>query len=111
MPSSIQFSFSDTATTETCTLSLHDALPISIPNDVVVPYWVSSPVVVPKAPGPSSEEDTSELKSLRTLARSLLNEKNHCPATVLLGMTAGIPAAVGPPKFAASASLILPARI
>src|SRR5229473_7784391 len=64
------FFFNDTATTEIYTLSLHDALPISIWG------WPS----VCSLPGSSSprwrsEEHTSELQSLAYLVCRLLLEK------------------------------------
>src|SRR5213594_5122815 len=59
------FFFNDTATTEIYTsvhtLSLHDALPISLPTA----SWPGTPGP-PSASGPRSEEHTSELQS-RTL--------------------------------------------
>src|SRR5215469_18615837 len=65
------FFFNDTATTEIYTLSLHDALPISLRADL------------PRAPHPHrrdphegrSEEHTSELQSRRDLVCRLLLEK------------------------------------
>src|SRR5438045_8870612 len=73
------FSFSDTATPEIYTLSLHDALPIS--------GGLGGPIGVPPAPHGDhrpdrlddtegrSEEHTSELQSLRHLVCRLLLEK------------------------------------
>src|SRR2546425_8953066 len=69
------FFFNDTATTEIYTLSLHDALPISI---------VSSPRIFANlvarrrhevGEDPRSEEHTSELQSLAYLVCRLLLEK------------------------------------
>src|SRR5947207_11172510 len=70
------FFFSDPATTEIYTLSLHDALPIC-------PRWLSvsagspgsgaAPALVP--PTPRSEEHTSELQSHSDLVCRLLLEK------------------------------------
>ena len=79
------FFFNDTATTEIYTLSLHDALPISMSN-----IEIASPadrIIVPlDVPGydaaialldrlPRSEEHTSELQSLTNLVCRLLLEK------------------------------------
>src|SRR5450432_4927416 len=67
------FFFNDTATTEIYTLSLHDALPISI--------WpiASSPAAPARATPPRamarSEEHTSELQSRSDLVCRLLLEK------------------------------------
>src|SRR5215211_9539895 len=68
------FFFNDTATTEIYTLSLHDALPTSVP--ALAPpaaKWCS------RAPsrgcGPRSEEHTSELQSHSDLVCRLLLEK------------------------------------
>src|SRR5438093_13779674 len=85
------FFFNDTATTEIYTLSLHDALPISVPPEVVsglrVPVQspgrrrsgesgrgrsASSP---PAGRSGRSEEHTSELQSLTNLVCRLLLEK------------------------------------
>src|SRR6266481_9403895 len=64
------FFFNDTATTEIYTLSLHDALPISV--------WSSRPPTpctpAPRS-GPRSEEHTSELQSQFHLVCRLLLEK------------------------------------
>src|SRR5471030_3520870 len=64
------FFFNDTATTEIYTLSLHDALPISIEARMCLR---ESPW--PFSPGIRSEEHTSELQSLRHLVCRLLLEK------------------------------------
>src|SRR4249920_4191526 len=73
--SSFFFFFNDTATTEIYTLSLHDALPISLPSP-------SRPV--PRPGGTSldqaegrSEEHTSELQSRPHLVCRLLLEKKN----------------------------------
>src|SRR2546430_6985923 len=69
------FFFNDTATTEIYTLSLHDALPISVPKGVAV---VVVPPRVQTAISPSvhrSEEHTSELQSQSNLVCRLLLEK------------------------------------
>src|SRR3712207_8246829 len=96
------FFFNDTATTEIYTLSLHDALPISVPGRVRrgracsnprrteargarAPRWPGgapclSPVRSPPgrsgSPAPRSEEHTSELQSRQYLVCRLLLEKN-----------------------------------
>src|SRR5258705_8294911 len=73
------FFFNDTATTEIYTLSLHDALPISIG----LPSFPRAARLTPPArlPDPGrSEEHTSELQSLRHLVcRLLLEKKNKRP--------------------------------
>src|SRR3712207_9227109 len=90
----IFFFFNDTATTEIYTLSLHDALPISVEvglplvEHVQVPLAVrrlarprraaehALPVVRRLAPArPRSEEHTSELQSRQYLVCRLLLEK------------------------------------
>src|SRR5260370_37443722 len=91
------FFFNDTATTEIYTLSLHDALPISLvtsPQMIVIAINVKpSPgpgpahvhvtilggISVPKCPqGSRSEEHTSELQShLNLVCRLLLEKKNY----------------------------------
>src|ERR1041384_8788656 len=73
------FFFNDTATTEIYTLSLHDALPISVmPEPWVIPKEREAPheFAVER-----SEEHTSELQSLAYLVCRLLLEKKttHCP--------------------------------
>src|SRR5262247_3055268 len=71
------FFFNDTATTETYTLSLHDALPISCARSARPTRPASPTTSGPSAPGPMarSEEHTSELQSLRHLVCRLLLEK------------------------------------
>src|SRR5438477_5171162 len=82
------FFFSDTATTEIYTLSLHDALPISTalePGDVLVapitdPSWTplfvpAAGVIVDVGAPLRSEEHTSELQSHVNLVCRLLLEK------------------------------------
>src|SRR2546427_12993463 len=76
---SLFFFFNDTATTEIYTLSLHDALPISMatadPMRNVSPTLTapsSNPVVVKFS---RSEEHTSELQSQSNLVCRLLLEK------------------------------------
>src|SRR5687767_15758102 len=73
------FFFNDTATTEIYTLSLHDALPISVPSAFAITrvrrgrpqaaYSNRKPRIV------RSEEHTSELQSLAYLVCRLLLEK------------------------------------
>src|SRR5256885_15449818 len=85
------FFFNDTATTEIYTLSLHDALPISLFTDFTavntgVPrshalrfYCENTPNAAGYAPNPAgasrSEEHTSELQSPCNLVCRLLLEK------------------------------------
>src|SRR5690349_25042898 len=65
------FFFNDTATTEIYTLSLHDALPISVGRacDEAGFLWYEDPM------RDRSEEHTSELQSRRDLVCRLLLEK------------------------------------
>src|SRR2546425_8641045 len=85
------FFFNDTATTEIYTLSLHDALPISVELDLVEDHHRGEPVRLgddqkavehPEVRPLSgrSEEHTSELQSLAYLVCRLLLEKkkNAC---------------------------------
>src|SRR3712207_8068183 len=89
------FFFNDTATTEIYTLSLHDALPISIPwssryacnsaicsfvtstssREVAICSTVRTPLSWPSAISGRSEEHTSELQSRQYLVCRLLLEK------------------------------------
>src|SRR2546425_13065375 len=85
----IFFFFNDTATTEIYTLSLHDALPISVAGPAGVPAGDRRDTgigpagmggrarhdVVPVRPRTRSEEHTSELQSLAYLVCRLLLEK------------------------------------
>src|SRR5947199_6596227 len=85
----IHFFFNDAATTETYTLSLHDALPISslACSSCACPTRCSSTATVRSIPSRTpissptlrsalrSEEHTSELQSLRHLVCRLLLEK------------------------------------
>src|SRR2546430_13061193 len=83
----VVFFFNDTATTEIYTLSLHDALPISLQSGDSVVTQV--PRRQPRAPHqavsrrralPRSEEHTSELQSQSNLVcRLLLEKKNTSP--------------------------------
>src|SRR5258707_11635568 len=84
----IVFFFNDTATTEIYTLSLHDALPISLVRAAVVgstqpqvlPFWMESAIKM----GTKflriarSEEHTSELQSRQYLVCRLLLEIKNC---------------------------------
>src|SRR5205809_8131046 len=80
------FFFNDTATTEIYTLSLHDALPISIPLP-----WRRDDDVPKERPGAPfdhrssrSEEHTSELQSrLHLVCRLLLEKKKNINANLL----------------------------
>src|ERR1019366_3461301 len=67
------FFFNDTATTEIYTLSLHDALPISLPWFIVMicGIWFTTLAEAKRR----SEEHTSELQSLTNLVCRLLLEK------------------------------------
>src|SRR5258705_10136630 len=70
------FFFNDTATTEIYTLSLHDALPISLPRGLR--FLRAARRLGQRAAGSRevrSEEHTSELQSLRHLVCRLLLEK------------------------------------
>src|SRR5687767_15957350 len=73
------FFFNDTATTEIYTLSLHDALPISLSNGcrhVTVRRKSTCPTALSITGwGLRSEEHTSELQSLAYLVCRLLLEK------------------------------------
>src|SRR5437016_8079998 len=79
------FFFNDTATTEIYTLSLHDALPISMmPTAAAAFIAVSSctsprsrPATTPRSSRSRSEEHTSELQSLTNLVCRLLLEKKN----------------------------------
>src|SRR5216684_8719952 len=75
------FFFNDTATTEIYTLSLHDALPITLsrPNAVrsTLRAAIPAPIASTASPAiqPRSEEHTSELQSRLHLVCRLLLEK------------------------------------
>src|SRR6185437_5041414 len=73
-PAAVFFFFNDTATTEIYTLSLHDALPISVPG-VGVALRVFSILLALAGTWARSEEHTSELQSLAYLVCRLLLEK------------------------------------
>src|SRR3954463_16837390 len=93
------FFFNDTATTEIYTLSLHDALPISL-ND-----WTrscSSMVMMPSAAASRrSEEHTSELQSHDNLVCRLLLEKKEEKTDEVTASRLGL---VQPPRDGTSAS-------
>src|SRR3712207_7309521 len=90
MSTDVFFFFNDTATTEIYTLSLHDALPISVPAERVV---VARGVAAHGhrlgvrgrrvARGARSEEHTSELQSRQYLVCRLLLEKKKNRLPVL----------------------------
>src|SRR6266566_2640610 len=67
------FFFNDTATTEIYTLSLHDALPISLAAWVLA--WSRTPWRFASVRANRSEEHTSELQSPCNLVCRLLLEK------------------------------------
>src|SRR5258708_32773079 len=84
LPSSFLFFFNDTATTEIYTLSLHDALPISIsapaPSPRLSPWRSRCAWSHPRRLEPArSEEHTSELQSPDHLVCRLLLEKKKIP--------------------------------
>src|SRR5258705_5808294 len=97
MPLLCSFFFNDTATPEIYTLSLHDALPISVADLAAIELHGGFPrAPLPDAPalalaaaglaqrgaGESrSEEHTSELQSLRHLVCRLLLEKKKKTVT------------------------------
>src|SRR5690349_22856041 len=78
---SVFFFFNDTATTEIYTLSLHDALPISLGFRPVKIHRVAKRISIAEPPPiesrwkSRSEEHTSELQSRRDLVCRLLLEK------------------------------------
>src|SRR5689334_23869841 len=87
------FCFTDPATTEIYTLSLHDALPISLRSSALPPgsRWNQARLPQPQAHRPDrsqygrialrSEEHTSELQSQFHLVCRLLLEKKKPPTT------------------------------
>src|SRR5260370_11822618 len=101
---SLFFFFNDTATTEIYTLSLHDALPISVrqiaglwlfsPDVKSITYGVSIRLLVRSPlPVPRSEEHTSELQShLNLVCRLLLEKKNTSTTSEQSGLRFGRPA-------------------
>src|SRR2546429_7117958 len=86
------FFFNDTATTEIYTLSLHDALPISIASTSFAPQVRTGQSSADRIEGSSSrfparsEEQTSELQSrLHLVCRLLLEKKNATNPFYTLG--------------------------
>src|SRR5438874_4531169 len=88
---SLLFFFTDTATTEIYTLSLHDALPIC--HDLSADGARDTPVAGERRSrvgrggahagcGCRSEEHTSELQSRRDLVCRLLLEKKKCKSSI-----------------------------
>src|ERR1039457_7556507 len=76
------FFFNDAATTEIYTLSLHDALPISLTVVVCNPEVVLSSGITLRSGFARSEEHTSELQSPCNLAcRLLLGKQNRGVST------------------------------
>src|SRR5256885_15058048 len=77
------FFFNDTATTEIYTLSLHDALPISVVYSRILRVYAVSIGWAAARPGlvgdVRSEEHTSELQSPCNLVCRLLLEKKKIP--------------------------------
>src|SRR5256885_3856532 len=93
LPFSFFFFFNDTATTEIYTLSLHDALPISVSRDPLRVFRRHGERRghLPRVSGfqGRSEEHTSELQSPCNLVCRLLLEKKKrsaVPATRYLGI-------------------------
>src|SRR5258708_8655511 len=80
IPALFFFFFNDTATTEIYTLSLHDALPISLPGTVRAAA-VPCPRPAWRRPRHRSEEHTSELQSPDHLVCRLLLEKKKNTAS------------------------------
>src|SRR2546425_5225743 len=80
------FFFNDTATTEIYTLSLHDALPISIASapSPSMPWCAKAPRRGSPRASTRSEEHTSELQSLAYLVCRLLLEKKKDRGPVLV---------------------------
>src|SRR5437773_11459072 len=81
------FSFNDTATTEIYTLSLHDALPISLPprsgRATASSASRTRPAIFARPRMPlRSEEHTSELQSHHDLVCRLLLEKKKKKSTL-----------------------------
>src|SRR2546430_12618144 len=79
------FFFNDTATTEIYTLSLHDALPISLrdqPHDLIAARLLVGDTLcfrIKRIADERSEEHTSELQSQSNLVCRLLLEKKKIP--------------------------------
>src|SRR2546430_7980606 len=90
------FFFNDTATTEIYTLSLHDALPISILVQLrryVIASESALVACVLYIVNTRSEEHTSELQSQSNLVCRLLLEKKNKDISDLIAQTQTIPAA------------------
>src|ERR1019366_10675914 len=87
------FFFNDTATTEIYTLSLHDALPISVAP--VLPLHRGEDVDIFSTMQRRSEEHTSELQSLTNLVCRLLLEKKTLTYDITITLAA--PAFTQPP--------------
>src|SRR2546427_13028838 len=64
------FFFNDTATTEIYTLSLHDALPISVVDIAGVKVGGERPIVVQSMTNTDTEDVTSTVNQVMALARS-----------------------------------------
>src|SRR3989442_15906434 len=77
------FFFNDTATTEIYTLSLHDALPISVMNAINDALLPLNARVTAMPFTPRSEEHTSELQSRPHLVCRLLLEKKKDKSATL----------------------------
>src|SRR5262245_66428616 len=87
---SILFFLTHTATTEICTLSLHDALPISAPAPELPEVRFAGNAECSPETAQRSEEHTSELQSLRHLVCRVLLEKtntNTCRTKVVQKLT------------------------
>src|SRR5256885_11097719 len=95
------FFLNDTATTEIYTLSLHDALPISVRDVPISVRWTNhlpspsflayaiDPTLHMARPGhgvPRSEEHTSELQSPCNLVCRLLLEKEYVQIILTIGV-------------------------
>src|SRR5689334_24826313 len=91
------FFFNDTATTEIYTLSLHDALPISVPAPTPTTSSNRAPAdqraLIPSSADSSatntrSEEHTSELQSqFHLVCRLLLEKKKQTTGTTQFSIT------------------------
>src|SRR5688572_33491592 len=90
--SSFWFFFTDAATSEIYTLSLHDALPISDPGPPAAGVGLDRPVSAHPRPARGrnraarlrSEEHTSELQSQSNLVCRLLLEKKNTQRRIFL---------------------------
>src|SRR2546430_7373257 len=78
------FFFNDTATTEIYTLSLHDALPISLYTRPGCHLCEEAKTVIAPLLRERSEEHTSELQSQSNLVCRLLLEKKNDPKPSIL---------------------------